>query len=123
MNRLTVISKNTKIRKIDIVVVHSFDDAYKEAQYAMERGCDEAVVEDEVHNVVLRLIKPKKTNFDRITASPEALVRWVSEITDFCDRGCSHCPVQEKCLYDSDGAGNKDNDELLLEWLNEESEE
>ena len=65
----------------------------------------------------------KGTNFQRITASPEALVRWVSEIADFCDRGCSHCPVQEKCLYDSDGAGNKGNDELLLEWLNEESEE
>ena len=65
----------------------------------------------------------KQTNFDRITASPEALVRWVSEIADFCDRGCSHCPVQEKCLYDSDGAGNKGNDELLLEWLNEESKE
>ena len=64
-----------------------------------------------------------RTNFDRITASPEALVRWVSEIADFCDRGCSHCPVQEKCLYDSDGAGNKDNDELLLEWLKEESKE
>ena len=63
------------------------------------------------------------TNFDRITASPESLAKWVCEIADFCDRGCSHCPVQEKCLYDSDGAGNKDNDELLLEWLNEESEE
>ena len=63
----------------------------------------------------------KATNFQRITASPEALAKWVCEITDFCDRGCSRCPVQEKCLYDSDGAGNKDNDELLLEWLNEES--
>lgn len=72
---------------------------------------------------VMEMIKKPNTNFDRITASPEALAKWVCEITDFCDRGCSHCPIEEKCLYDSDGAGNKDNESLLLDWLNEESKE
>lgn len=107
MSRLTVISKNTKIRKIDIVVVHSFDDAFKEAQYAMERGCDEAVVEDEVHNVVLRLIKPKKTNFDRITASPEALAEFIANIPDKLINPLYGVPTVKR----------------VLPWLKEESKE
>lgn len=59
------------------------------------------------------------THFEKITKSPETLAKWVCEITDFCDRGCSHCPVQEKCLYDCDGAGYSDNEEMLVEWLKE----
>lgn len=115
MNRLTVISKNINKREINMVVVHSFDDAYKEAQDEMERGCDEVVVEDEVHNVVLRLIKPKKTNFDRITASPEAL----AELMNDC-AGCNDCPITEKsvCKYNYESCK-----EAWLAWLKQESKE
>ena len=68
-----------------------------------------------------KLKKEQLTNFERVTASPEALAKWICEITDFCDRGCCRCPVEEKCLYDSDGAGNKDNEQLLVELLKEKS--
>ena len=63
-----------------------------------------------------------QTNFDRITESPEALAHWICEHVDFCDGDCSKCPIQEKCLYDSDGAGNRDNKDMLIEWLKEKSE-
>jgi hypothetical protein len=38
---------------------------------------------------------------------------------DFCSRGCSNCPIKEKCLS-SDSKGTEMN---LLEWLNEEYKE
>ena len=63
----------------------------------------------------------RQTNFSRITQSPEALAKWVCEITDFCDRGCSRCPIQKQCLYDCDGAGNSDKEEMLVWWLKQES--
>ena len=66
--------------------------------------------------------KEKQTNFSRITSSPEALAKWVCEITDFCDRGCSHCPIQKECLYDADGAGNREIEEMLVEWLKQKSD-
>ena len=120
MNRLTVISKNINKREINMVVVHSFADAHKEALDAMERGCDEAVVEDEVHNVVLRLIKPKKTNFDRITASPETLAEFIDVILvtcrdDLCE--CDMCPLVKHC--NSDDSFKK----IAMNWLNEECKE
>ena len=120
MNRLTVISKNINKREINMVVVHSFADAHKEAMDAMERGCDEAVVEDEVHNVVLRLIKPKKTNFDRITESPKKLAEFIHEaesVYERCAKGdlnCDYCGCKWCGL-----AGRKH----LIDWLNEECEE
>ena len=64
----------------------------------------------------------RETNFQRITSSPEELAKWVCEITDFCDRGCSHCPIQKECQYDADGAGNSENEQMLVEWLKQESE-
>ena len=69
-----------------------------------------------------RLKQGDGTNFSRITASPEALAKWVCEITDFCDRGCSHCPIQKECLYNADGAGSIENEQMLLEWLKRESD-
>ena len=61
----------------------------------------------------------KQTNFQCITKSPETLAHWICEYVDFCDGGCSKYPIQEKCLYDSDGAGNRDNEDMLVEWLRE----
>ena len=86
-------------------------------EYAQYCGATEIMRKCEKHNK-----KVKQTNFDRITESPEALAKWVCEITDFCDRGCSHCPIQKECLYDADGAGNRENEEMLVEWLKQESE-
>ena len=124
MNRLTVISKNINKREINMVVVHSFDDAYKEAQEAMERGCDEAVVEDEVHNVVLRLIKPKKTNFDRITESQEKLAELIADAMFlystnrhiFTIEALKMASKKEKIDINLD-CNYKD----VVKWLNEES--
>lgn len=121
MNRLTVISKNINKREINMVIVHSFADAHKEALDAMERGCDEAVIEDEVHNVILRLKKPKKTNFDRITASPEALAIFIEDIMMPC-YGCNvesikNCPHKKKS-----GVRFCDRKECY-KWLNEECKE
>lgn len=116
MNRLTVISKNINKREINMVVVHSFTDAHKEALDAMERGCDEAVVEDEVHNVVLRLIKPKKTNFDRITASPEALAEFIEEKCN-CINCPTDCPAKELC--DDYRSCRR----AMVMWLKQESKE
>ena len=61
----------------------------------------------------------KITNFDRVTASPEALAKWVFNTMDFCSRGCSNCPIKEKCL----SSNSKGTEMDLLEWLNEESKE
>lgn len=120
MNRLTVISKNINKREINMVVVHSFTDAHKKALAAMERGCDEAVVEDEVHNVVLRLIKPKKTNFDRITKSPEALAEFIENILDACSGDIDECDVCQLGKHCNPCDGFR---KIALNWLNEESKE
>ena len=126
MNRLTVISKNINKREINMVVVHSFADAHKEAQDAMERGCDEAIVEDEVHNVVLRLIKPKKTNFDRITESPEKMAEFIADVM-FLYSTNRHIFIIEAVKM----ASKKEKIDInldyiykdIVKWLNEESKE
>ena len=80
-------------------------------------------IKEIISETIAKIENQKQTNFQRITASPEALAHWVCEHVDFCDGGCSHCPVQEKCLYDADGAGNRDTEELLVDWLKQESKE
>lgn len=65
-------------------------------------------------------IEEKITNFDRITASPEALATFVYEAENMCERcvigdiSCNDCECQWCGL-----AGRKD----LIDWLNEESKE
>lgn len=118
MNRLTVISKNINKREINMVVVHSFTDAHKEALDAMERGCDEAVVEDEVHNVVFRLIKPKKTNFDRITESPEKMAEFLATWFVLPCKLCEHFR-HDKCTAKI-SERYCDEAEAFEKWLNEE---
>ena len=65
-------------------------------------------------------IKEKITNFNRITASPEALAEFIHEAESVyercakCDLNCDYCECQWCGL-----AGRKD----LIEWLNEENKE
>ena len=57
----------------------------------------------------------RQTNFDRITASPEAL----AEVMVVC-ADCNNCPVTEKsvCKYKYENCK-----EAWFEWLNEECKE
>ena len=59
----------------------------------------------------------KGTNFQRITASPEALAEFIDKTISHCsdyDKGCTECPMRENrnCDY-----------ETTLEWLMQESKE
>ena len=63
----------------------------------------------------------RQTNFAHITASPETLAKWLSNTLDFCDRGCSHCVIGiERCTEER--PNGKDTEDLVLEWLKQESE-
>ena len=80
-----------------------------------------------------------KTNFQRITASPEALAKWLEEsIGSFCDTyngevDCEKCPIADDCdvieqkrlkqLRDNstDNISISDKD-YWLAWLKQESE-
>ena len=65
-------------------------------------------------------IKEKITNFDRVTANPEALATFVHEAENMYERcvigdlSCNDCECQWCGL-----AGRKE----LIDWLNEESKE
>lgn len=62
----------------------------------------------------------EETNFERITKSPEALAEWLSNTFDLCDRGCSHCVIGiERCVEER--PNGKDTEDLVLEWLKQES--
>ena len=64
----------------------------------------------------------KQTNFQRITASPESLAEYLSnistmpvcEIIGYCDK----CPLNEKCQEEPLGDG--DQYEVWLAWLEQE---
>ena len=60
------------------------------------------------------------SNFDRITASPEALAEWLGKHINFCDEFfCENCPYN----YEVDGCGLRHSEtEKWLEWLKQESE-
>lgn len=60
------------------------------------------------------------TNFDRITASPEALAEFIEIILDTCRDdmcGCDMCPLVKHC-----NAGDSFR-KIALNWLNEEYKE
>ena len=62
--------------------------------------------------------KPK-TNFDRITDSPEALAGFIGSVLDCCSDEfgvCKRCPLDKTCIADK---GFK---QSALEWLKQESE-
>lgn len=61
--------------------------------------------------------EPKKprTNFQRITASPESLAEFIIDKLQYCKRPvCPICPVWEKC----DGVSK----DAFVEWLMQESD-
>lgn len=56
------------------------------------------------------------TNYERITESPERLVKFIDHITKRCtmgDSACIGCQLHD-CCYSN---------ELLLEWLQDECDE
>ena len=89
---------------------------------------------------VMEMIKKPSTNFDRITASPEALAEWLEEsIGSFCETyngeiDCEKCPIADDCdvieqkrlkqLRDNstDNISISDKD-YWLAWLKQESKE
>ena len=57
----------------------------------------------------------KITNFQRITASPEALAEFIIDKLQYCKRPvCPICPVWKKC----DGVSK----DAFVKWLKQESE-
>ena len=67
----------------------------------------------------IRKKQPKKTNFQRITATPEALAKFIGSVLDCCADEfdeCKHCPLDKTCIA---GKGFK---QIALEWLKQESE-
>ena len=61
----------------------------------------------------------KQTNFQRITASPEALAEFIGSVLDCCTDEfdeCKHCPLDKTCIA---GKGFK---RIALEWLKQEAE-
>jgi hypothetical protein len=67
---------------------------------------------------LMEMIKGPKTNFDRITESPEKLAEWLDEHSDYCREiqnwQCDKCPYCDKdCTREN----------TWLDWLNEECKE
>ena len=57
----------------------------------------------------------KMTNFESITASPEALAEFIIDKLQYCKRPvCPICPVWKKC----DGVSK----DAFVKWLKQESE-
>ena len=59
------------------------------------------------------------SNFARITATPEALAKFIGSVLDCCADEfdeCKHCPLDKTCIA---GKGFK---QIALEWLKQESE-
>ena len=68
----------------------------------------------------LRKMKLKATNFDEITATPEALAEFIGSVLDCCSDECGeckHCPLGKNC------SAIKDFKLIALEWLKQEAEE
>ena len=59
--------------------------------------------------------KEKQTNFQRISATPEALAEFIIDKLQYCKRPvCPICPVWKKC----DGVSK----DAFVKWLKQESE-
>lgn len=61
----------------------------------------------------------KITNFDRITASPEALAEFIENILDACSGDIDECDVCQLGKHCNPCDGFR---KIALNWLNEESE-
>ena len=64
-----------------------------------------------IEALLSRTEKEKQTNFQRITASPEALAEFISGFSACCD-----CPADKLCV------NYQECYKAMLEWLKQESE-
>ena len=89
--------------------------------------CDECIIKDgckfansglimkHCKNFIGEAPREIKTNFQRITASPEALAEFIIDKLQYCKRPvCPICPVWKKC----DGVSK----DAFVKWLKQESE-
>ena len=69
---------------------------------------------------VMEMIKKPNTNFDRITASPEALAKFIHKAERAYEKCVNECLNCDNCECQWCGlAGRKE----LIDWLNEECKE
>ena len=77
-----------------------------------------------VRDITEWLLKPSErtaTNFDKITASPEALAKFINEIIEYMyhgETGTEACPFWRLCTDDELGC-----EECIARWLKQEAEE
>ena len=65
----------------------------------------------------------RETNFQRITASPEALASWLDEHAEFCaEIPCDECSVNKECWHQGCDVDFSSNAKRWLAWLKRESE-
>lgn len=81
--------------------------------------CDVDDIDDDIKDIkemlsetIAKIETQKKTNFARITSSPEALASFIIDKLQYCKRPvCPICPVWKKC----DGVSK----DAFVEWLKE----
>lgn len=65
----------------------------------------------------------KETNFDSITASPEALASWLDEHAEFCDEiPCDECCEYKECWHQGCDVDFSSNAKRWISWLKQESD-
>ena len=73
-------------------------------------------VERRIYENCRNVAHGRETNFQRITATPEALAEFIIDKLQYCKRPvCPICPVWKKC----DGVSK----DAFVKWLKQESEE
>ena len=75
-------------------------------------------VERRIYEYCRNVAHGRQTNFQRITASPEALAEFIGSVLDCCSDEfgvCKRCPLDKTCIADK---GFK---QSALEWLKQES--
>ena len=76
-------------------------------------------VERRIYEYCRNVAHGRQTNFQRITASPEALAEFIGSVLDCCSDEygeCKRCPLGKNCN------AIKDFKQIVLEWLKQESE-
>ena len=76
---------------------------------------DDKDIKEIIKEAITEIEKQKQTNFQRITASLEALAEFIIDKLQYCKRPvCPICPVWKKC----DGVSK----DAFVKWLKQESE-
>ena len=88
--------------------------------------CDVDDVDDDIKDIkemvsetIAKIENQKQTNFQRITASHEALAEFIGSVLDCCSDEygeCKRCPLGKNCN------AIKDFKQIVLNWLKQESE-